>query len=517
MSQKRHQPLLQQDDGCSSDDMRRKSPRNAMREVMKFRNLQQHIVPVLEPLIRKIVKEEVDLAVRRHMNCMNWDSSSEEMQPPDSKNLQLQFSESISLPVFTGSRIEGDQGTAMKVTLVDAVSGQVVTRGPTSSANVEIVVLEGDFDGNEVGEIFLTDNSSWTRSRKFRLGARVVDNKNGIRVREAKTESFIVRDHRGELYKKHHPPCLSDEVWRLEKISKDGAFHKRLSAENVTTVKDFLTLLFLDPAKLRDILGPGMSAKMWEVTVDHARTCELGRKVHLYWHTAEKKSAVVFNVVGQVTGMLIECQYVSSDKLSEIELAEAQRLVILAFKQWEEVTSYDDETFLVDGFPLLSDVYHPTNSSPMAESSNIIDISSLDSISIDYPQLNFTTPDIMPSIYSIGCSSTVDEYGIHLESINSRFDQSMIFPNRAAESLISDLESFTPAPCDEHLQYLDTDSSLQNASLGSQSDKHGMVDGFIYAHSAAAVAIVKAHRRWIILFSVLRWFSILRIVAKKSM
>lgn len=59
---------------------------------------------------------------------------------------------------------------------------------------------------------------------------------------------------------------------------------------------------------------------MWEVTVDHARTCELGRKVHLYWHTAEKKSAVVFNVVGQVMGMLLECQYVSSDKLSETEL-----------------------------------------------------------------------------------------------------------------------------------------------------------------------------------------------------
>ena len=28
---------------------------SAMREVMKFRNLQQHIVPVLEPLIRRIV------------------------------------------------------------------------------------------------------------------------------------------------------------------------------------------------------------------------------------------------------------------------------------------------------------------------------------------------------------------------------------------------------------------------------------------------------------------------------
>lgn len=192
--------------------------------------------------------------------------------------------------------------------------------------------------------------------------------------------------------------------------------------------------------------------------------------------------------------------------------------MILAFKQWEEVTSYDDETFLVDGFSLLSDVHYPTNSSPMAESSNIIDISSLDRISFDYPQLIASTPNIMPSIFSIGCSSKVDEHGIHfIESIDSRFSETMIFQNQATESLISEPEPFTPGLCDEHLQYLDTDFSLQNASLGSQSDQHGMVDGFMYAHSAAAVAIVKAHRRWIILFSVLRWFSILRIVARKSL
>lgn len=192
-------------------------------------------------------------------------------------------------------------------------------------------------------------------------------------------------------------------------------------------------------------------------------------------------------------------------------------MVILAFKQWEKVTSYDDLTSLLDGFSLLSDVYHPTDSSPMGESSNIIDISSLERISLDYPQLNASTSNIMSSIYSSGCSSNVDEYGINLmESLDSRFDQSRIFTNQDTESLISE-EPFTPALCDEHLQYLDTDFSVQNASLGSQSDQHGMVDGFMYAHSAAAVAIVKAHRRWVILFSVLRWFSILRYVARKPM
>nr|GMC55370.1 calmodulin-binding protein 60 A [Ipomoea batatas] len=215
-------------------------------------------------------------------------------------------------------RVKERMASSLRVALVDALSGQVVTTGPESSAKVEIVVLEGDFDSDEgnnwtveefrdnivreregkkpllngdailnlkdgiglVGDISFTDNSSWTRSRKFRLGARLVDNFDGIKVIEAKTESFVVRDHRGELYKKHHPPSLLDEVWRLEKIGKDGAFHRRLSKERIYTVKDFLTLLSLDPARLRNILGTGMSTKMWEVTVEHARTLQT---LHLLW------------------------------------------------------------------------------------------------------------------------------------------------------------------------------------------------------------------------------------------
>lgn len=55
------------------------------------------------------------------------------------------------------------------------------------------------------------------------------------------------------MYKKHYPPSLVDEVWRLEKISKEGAFHRRLKKERVNTVKDFLTLFYLEPARLRKV------------------------------------------------------------------------------------------------------------------------------------------------------------------------------------------------------------------------------------------------------------------------
>ncbi|GMQ10335.1 hypothetical protein CsSME_00053379 [Camellia sinensis var. sinensis] len=294
MSQKR-----QQDDGkarseaTSSDEKRRKLPslRNVVMEMMSLHRVQRCMEPVLEPLIRRVVKEEVELALRKYVTSIKR-NCGKEIRTSESRSLQLQFLPKISLPVFTGTRIEGEDCHTIKVALIDSLTGQVVYSGPESSAKVEIVVLEGDFDGDEggnctleefknnivreregkkplltgdaflnlkegigfVGEISFTDNSSWTRSRKFRLGARVVDNFDGIRVSEAMTESFIVRDHRGELYKKHHPPSLLDEVWRLEKIGKDGAFHKRLSREKVNTVKDFLTLLYLDPMRLRNVI-----------------------------------------------------------------------------------------------------------------------------------------------------------------------------------------------------------------------------------------------------------------------
>lgn len=170
--------------------------------------------------------------------CINTCSRSfeEEAHASVSRSLQLQFLNSISLPVFTGARIEGEDCSALKVGLIDILTGQIVSSGPESSAKFEIVVLEGDFDGDEgehwtdeefknnivreregkkplltgevilnlkdgigmVGEISFTDNSSWTRSRRFRLGVRVVDQFEAVRIKEAKTESFVVRDHRGE-------------------------------------------------------------------------------------------------------------------------------------------------------------------------------------------------------------------------------------------------------------------------------------------------------------------------------
>lgn len=46
---------------------------------------------------------------------------------------------------------------------------------------------------------------------------------------------------------------LHDEVWRLEKIGKDGAFHKKLSSDGIKTVQDFLKLSVVDASRLRKV------------------------------------------------------------------------------------------------------------------------------------------------------------------------------------------------------------------------------------------------------------------------
>lgn len=61
---------------------------------------------------------------------------------------------------------------------------------------------------------------------------------------------------------------------------------------------------------LMQILGSGMSARMWEVAVDHARTCCLGDEVHVYYPNGQRKTGFVFNVVGEVLGTYTEQQFI---------------------------------------------------------------------------------------------------------------------------------------------------------------------------------------------------------------
>ncbi|KAM7268629.1 hypothetical protein ACFE04_010795 [Oxalis oulophora] len=268
-----------------------------------FRNL----FSTIEPLLRRVVNEEVNRVFTNNVRFNRPPLLIQQMQP---SGLKLIFAKTISLPIFTGTKITTVDNSQLQILLVDTRGGEQVHTSFPHPIKAEVVVLDGDFlaghDNNIhwtseefesnivkertgkrpllagelsvtvrdgyglIGDVEFTDNSSWIRSRKFRIGVRVVPGSyHGVRICEGITEAFIVKDHRGELYKKHHPPRLEDEVWRLEKIGKDGVFHKKLASDGIHTVQDFLKLSTVETSKLRVILGPGMSDKMWEAEINH--------------------------------------------------------------------------------------------------------------------------------------------------------------------------------------------------------------------------------------------------------
>ncbi|CAK9169392.1 unnamed protein product, partial [Ilex paraguariensis] len=372
--------------------------------VMEVMEKQKH-QSFLEPIWQLLVNKRYELAVEKLSTTVKWNSGNEihpsERHPSESENLKLQFLGSISPLVFTGISIAGEKNT-LQVALVNAVTGKVVTSGPEASAKVEIVVVDGDFDVDEGGSWPLEDfnskivggkegkksqlagnphlnlkdgigsvdtisvkhTSAWWRRGEFRLGARVVGHSSGIRIREAKTEPFIVKDRRG-MSKKLYTQSLSDEVWRLENIGKGGPFHQRLTKENIITVKDFLTQFFLNPERLREILGKRMPDTRWETTVNHAKKCKRDTKTYLYYPpSSQPKIGVVFDCVGQVMGLYSESEslHVPVDKLSETQKAHALELVVSAFKHRVDVIPIDDYTSLTQRSLPSSEGVHPNNS-----------------------------------------------------------------------------------------------------------------------------------------------------------
>lgn len=141
-------------------------------------------------------------------------------------------------PIFTGSKIGDVENNPLEIILVDASNNDhsMVPVNLDRPIKLDVVALHGDFpsgdkwssdefernivkerDGKRpllagevtvtvrngvgtIGDIEFTDNSSWIRSRKFRIGVKVAKGSSGqgVAVCEAMTEAFVVRDHRGE-------------------------------------------------------------------------------------------------------------------------------------------------------------------------------------------------------------------------------------------------------------------------------------------------------------------------------
>ncbi|KAL5987614.1 hypothetical protein ACLOJK_035364 [Asimina triloba] len=216
-----------------------------------------------------------------------------EIQASTSRYLQLKFTSQPSPKIFTMTKVKGENSVDLHLSVVDPLTEQVISSGPESSMDVELELVNAELNGAEtgnrkleyfacnivtprrgkppllmghiilklnggsvvVGNLKITDNSSWVSGRRFRLVAKVTDGHfHGMRIKEAITNPFIVLEGRLKSCQKHHPPHPGDDVWRLEGIAKNGAYHQRLKEKGIYTVYDFLKSLQENRNGLRDDL-----------------------------------------------------------------------------------------------------------------------------------------------------------------------------------------------------------------------------------------------------------------------
>ncbi|XP_028110971.1 calmodulin-binding protein 60 A-like [Camellia sinensis] len=321
-------------------------------------------------------KEEEGNMEEKQKEGMGARNSGNKIHCSEPRRMQLRFLDKLPSLLVTGRHIKGENCSSVRIGLFDDKE-QVVTSGAEASAKVEILVLPRDPGKDEedewtqeefnskivkailtrnaflnlkegigsLDEISFVHRSSWMKKSEYRLGARIVDNFNGTKVREAKSEHFFLKDFRNKRDEKHYPPSLTDKVWRLENIGRSGPIVKRLSKENIVTVQDFLKKCVMDRQGLRDILGNGITDMKLEVTLQHALTCRQLDKRFIYPPpSSQQETRVVFNAVGQVVAKVSGCHCIPIDNLSETEKADAQKLVVSAFEHRGQIVPYDDNS-----------------------------------------------------------------------------------------------------------------------------------------------------------------------------
>lgn len=165
--------------------------------------------------------------------------------------------------------------------------------------------------------------------------------------------------------------------------------------------------------------------------------------------------------------------------------AEAHKLTISAFGNWEGVNCFNDESAQCSHVPTIQ---CSTNLSTMVTR-------------FDDQHFSAAMPDAMSSIYSPSGLSGLDDYGLQcLENVGVGFDLPLSSPVQDINSFIHDADSSSatqPFSGDRSLPYFDHNYYIQTPI-------HSPGNNF------------PAQRRWKMLFSVFRWFSVRRIVAKKG-
>ncbi|KAM0899683.1 hypothetical protein ACQ4PT_021185 [Festuca glaucescens] len=181
-----------------------------------------------------------------------------------------------------------------------------------------------------LGSIIFTETS---HGKKLRLTARVKRQDLTVRVREAITDPFVVKDNRSRLNAKSILPLKGDAVHTLKGISKNGKHFAALEGKNITTVKHLMRQYHKDKSSLQELTG--MKEKSWSTMIEHASTCAPGDEIYSY-RVAEENCEVLFNDLYDLVGVIINGIYVPVRNLDKYHQRKVEKWKISAHKKFDE-------------------------------------------------------------------------------------------------------------------------------------------------------------------------------------
>ncbi|KAJ1265757.1 hypothetical protein BS78_08G099900 [Paspalum vaginatum] len=321
------------------------------------------------------LRQEVRQLARLHSNCHpDRHTRSEPNQEHASSsgsniNIHLRFQNNWKPPIYTDKDIMDENNVAIKVAVFEG--DRIITTGPFSKEKIEILAIHGSFykkfqdnwteedfdkhivqgrDGQRLvlGNVWLTNGEvelsqirfkEGSCRRKFSMAARFCRSKTIVgRVQEAIMEPVEVKDRRNESNEKSNSPRLDDDVYRLDAIAKDGAYHKRLQEANIHTVQDFLKALNKDPDELYKILKMGKKGKSWSKMTEHARKRILEDKNELKAYQTEDRNVVLFfNCVHDLVGARFSGSYIACEQFNTDHMASVKRLREHAYNRLEDI------------------------------------------------------------------------------------------------------------------------------------------------------------------------------------
>ncbi|KAF0914979.1 hypothetical protein E2562_033059 [Oryza meyeriana var. granulata] len=238
-------------------------------------------------------------------------------------------------PLFTGCPVHWQNGANAKVAIFE--NGSQITEGDLSKLRIEILPVHDDFftergpanftkeefnkqiymcKGKEsvlqtvnltngeayLGSFFFTESSY---GKRLRLAARVKCQDLAVRVQEATSYSFVVKDRRSKSNKKSNSPSKEEGVHCLKKISLKGKRCNDLAGKDITKVKHLMRCYHRDPAGLQKLTG--MKNEDWNTMIEHATTSDPGDEIHSY--RVEKNTLLFFNDFFALVGMSVDGSY----------------------------------------------------------------------------------------------------------------------------------------------------------------------------------------------------------------